>query len=259
MQFTWVAEDYYQNSQFQFDHAEAALSKYHFSGNEHVLDVGCGDGKITAIISTLVPNGKVIGIDSSQQMIDFAREEFGNKYKNLFFSVCRAENISFENSFDLIVSFACLHWVEDQLAFLLGAKRALKTNGKIIITLYPKHPAIWESIEETTLHPSWSRYFEGYSNPHISYNLELYRSLVKQSGLTIISLEEQIPIANFPTRKDAEAFLRSWLPHADQIHPHLRDKFISDIISRFIEKIEISPNGIIGMPFRRLDAILGKN
>jgi ubiquinone/menaquinone biosynthesis C-methylase UbiE len=258
MEFNWVAEDYYQNSQFQFDHAEVALSKYTFRGNEHVLDVGCGDGKITEKIAELVPNGKVLGIDSSKPMIDFAKNEFSTKNTNLSFSVCLAENINFINEFDLIVSFACLHWVKDQLSFLKGAKKALTENGKIIITLYPKHPAIWDAIDETTNDRSWSSNFIGYSNPHISYDISLYESLVKQAELKILHLEENVPVAYFPTKKEAESFLRSWLPHTDQIHPHLRDKFITSIIELFMKKIDILDDGIIGMPFRRLDIILEK-
>ncbi len=172
MNFTWVAENYSQNSQFQYEHARQALSRFQFKGNETVLDVGCGDGKITADIATKVISGHVLGIDSSASMIKFASSEF-HKLKNLQFSVCRAEDIPYEDDFDIIVSFACLHWVKDQLSFLVNAKKALKIGGAIHITLYPKHPDIWGSIDKTIKDASWHEYFINYKNPHISYDLSI--------------------------------------------------------------------------------------
>jgi len=259
MQYTWVAEDYFQNSQFQYEHAQQALSLYQFSGNESVLDVGCGDGKITAKIAETLPNGDVIGIDSSEHMIHFANVEFLTAHSNLKFFVNKAEAIPYINQFDLITSFACLHWVKNQLGFLQSAKSALKSNGKIILTLYPKHPYIWESIEEATALAHWREYFIGYENPHISYNTQSYQSLCDKANLRVAYLEEKTPIAYFQNRESMESFLRSWLPHADQVHPHLRQKFLHDIGTIFLKKISYkNTDELIGMPFRRMDAILCK-
>ena len=47
------------------------ISEVNINGNEVVLDLGCGDGVLTEQLSTLVPDGKVIGIDSSIDMISF--------------------------------------------------------------------------------------------------------------------------------------------------------------------------------------------
>ena len=55
------------------------LSKAGLRGNERVLDLGCGDGKITAKIANLVPEGWVIGIDFSPEMIKFAQEHYPAK------------------------------------------------------------------------------------------------------------------------------------------------------------------------------------
>lgn len=258
MNFTWNAEDYFHNSTFQYEHAQQALSRYNFTGIESVLDVGCGDGKITAEIADNLKNGFVLGVDSSESMIRFANEEFARTRNNLKFNVCFAEKLPYLNQFDLIISFACLHWVKDQAAFLLGAKNAIKENGKIVITLYPKHPYIWESIDETTNSPIWNGFFQGYENPHISYNEDIYKKLATNANLNIEHLEEQIPIAYFDSKNEMEAFLRSWLPHTDQVHPQLRNKFITDIGNTFMKKSSSINENRIGMPFRRLDVILSK-
>lgn len=258
MNFAWNAQDYFNNSTFQYDHAKQALSRYHFSGNESVLDVGCGDGKITAEIADTLKNGFVLGVDNSESMIKFANTEFAKNRTNLTFDVCPAEKLNYLEKFDLLTSFACLHWVKDQLAFLLGAKNAIKSDGRIILTLYPKHHDIWQSIDETANSTVWREFFHGYENPHICYNKEIYEKLSTEAGLKIKHLEEHIPVAYFNSKNEMESFLKSWLPHTDQVHPQLRDKFITDIGNTFMKKSNTNNKNQIGMPFRRLDVILTK-
>lgn len=253
MNFTWIAEDYYQHSQFQYEHAQLALSHYQFKGDEHILDVGCGDGRITAEIAKKAPLGSVIGIDNSPTMITFAEKTFQDD--NLTFEIGDAEKIYYKNKFDLIVSFACLHWVKNQLAFLCGAKSALKINGKVILTLYPKHRDIWQAIEKTSLEPQWNKYFLGYKNPHICYDIESYIHLCEKANLTIDYINECIPVAYFKTSTEAKAFIKSWLPHTNQIDTSLTEDFLEDIMQRFLQTSHYSQDHI-GIPFRRIDAML---
>lgn len=58
---SWNGADYAQNSSVQVAHAERFLSNLSLRGDEKILDIGCGDGKITALLSKQVPQGFVIG------------------------------------------------------------------------------------------------------------------------------------------------------------------------------------------------------
>ena len=55
--FTWNAKDYAKHSTTQQTWARELISKLKLNGHESVLDVGCGDGKITAEIAGYVPDG----------------------------------------------------------------------------------------------------------------------------------------------------------------------------------------------------------
>jgi trans-aconitate methyltransferase len=72
----WNAADYAANSVVQQSWARELIAKLDLRGDEHVLDVGCGDGKVTAEIAQTVPRGSVIGVDASPQMIEFAQKTF---------------------------------------------------------------------------------------------------------------------------------------------------------------------------------------
>ena len=50
-----------------------ALLRGRLRGDERVLDVGCGNGKVTREIAALVPRGSVVGVDASAKMVDFAK------------------------------------------------------------------------------------------------------------------------------------------------------------------------------------------
>ncbi len=73
------------------------------------MDVGCGDGKVTAEIARAVPHGSVVGTDASAEMIGFASETFSPKQNpNLEFHVMDAREIQFAHPFDLVFSNAAL-------------------------------------------------------------------------------------------------------------------------------------------------------
>ncbi|NEO17016.1 MULTISPECIES: class I SAM-dependent methyltransferase, partial [unclassified Moorena] len=72
----WNADDYANNSSAQLNWAKELIKKLSLMGNETLLDIGCGDGKITAKFASIINNGSVLGIDSSQTMVELARKTF---------------------------------------------------------------------------------------------------------------------------------------------------------------------------------------
>src|SRR5579863_3774829 len=103
----WNAADYAANSVVQQAWARELIAKLHLRGDEHILDVGCGDGKVTAEISHAVPRGSVMGVDASAEMIAFAKKTFPAKeFPNLEFHVMDARQIQFARQFDLLFSNA---------------------------------------------------------------------------------------------------------------------------------------------------------
>ncbi len=78
----WNATDYARNSQGQFAWALSVIERLHLARNEQVLDLGCGDGKVTAELARRVPGGRVVGIDNSPGMIDLARRTWCSAQAN---------------------------------------------------------------------------------------------------------------------------------------------------------------------------------
>ncbi len=72
----WNPEDYAQNSAAQWKWAQELRKNIDWSNYRSILDVGCGDGKITADLAVTLPSSKVLGIDNSPAMIAYAAQKY---------------------------------------------------------------------------------------------------------------------------------------------------------------------------------------
>jgi trans-aconitate 2-methyltransferase len=181
--YAWDPKDYAKNSTNQFQWAKELIPKLALNGKESLLDIGCGDGKISAEIASCLPKGKVVGVDSSQEMIRLAQNSFKN-YKNLSFQVIDARKLTFQEEFDRIFSNAALHWILDQKTVLQNVQRSLKHGGTILFQMGGKGNAkdVLEVFDDLLLMEKWKGFFEGFSFPYAFLGAEQYRTLLTESG-----------------------------------------------------------------------------
>jgi ubiquinone/menaquinone biosynthesis C-methylase UbiE len=130
----WNAELYRERSSLQQAMAVEVLQALKLTSSDRVLDVGCGDGRITSEIARRVPNGCVVGVDASSNMIELASQKIR---PNLHFDVADARALPFSNEFDLVVSFNALHWIHEQDLALASIHRSVKPGGTAHLRLVP--------------------------------------------------------------------------------------------------------------------------
>ena len=165
----WNADDYAKNSSAQLNWAKELIEKLSLIGNETLLDIGCGDGKITAEFASILKNGSVLGIDSSQTMVELARKTFpAVKYPNLEFKLMDATSINLSHSFDVVFSNAVLHWITDHGSVLKGIRNHLKPLGKLLFQIGGKGNAreLLLIIDEIITAPDWKEYFIDFTFPY---------------------------------------------------------------------------------------------
>ncbi len=85
-----------------------------FDAKQSVLDLGCGNGEFTAQLAELIPGGRVVGIDASEDLLDHARalNTSGVTFRKVDLQRLAAAFPRGEQ-FDVIVSRAALHWLPD--------------------------------------------------------------------------------------------------------------------------------------------------
>src|ERR1035437_10310828 len=115
-----------------------------------LLDAGCGPGNISAGLAELIPNGKVIGIDFSTDIIEQAQQGYPTlKYENLEFEQGDIYNLKFaDNSFDVIHMHQVLQHLKNPVSALSELRRHPKPGGILAcrdadygaFTWYPELP-----------------------------------------------------------------------------------------------------------------------
>lgn len=115
MIYEFDGKQYEKASAHQTSWGESMVALLPLRGDERILDIGCGDGRVTQQLALRVPNGKVLGIDASEGMIAAARE---HESGNLGFEVIEASKLAFREEFDLVFSHVALHWIRDHRVLL---------------------------------------------------------------------------------------------------------------------------------------------
>lgn len=255
--YIWNAKDYAQNSQNQYQWATELIPKLKLQGHEALLDIGCGDGKITAQIAEALPNGKAVGIDSSEQMINLAKTTFtSEKHQNLAFYQMDARSLAFQEEFDIAFSNAALHWILDQKAVLKGVQRCLKPQGRVLFQMAGKGnaKAVLDIFDELLELPQWRRYFEGFSFPYAFLGAEGYRGLLLDAGLIPLRAELFPKDMKFPSTEGLAGWVRTtWLPFTQRIPADQRDSFVSEIVNRYLVQHPADADGTIHLGMMRLE------
>jgi len=133
--------------------------------NKMVLDVGCGDGVLSYL---LVKRGaKVVGIDTSQNAIEFAKKKCKRMDKNLKFIIASVYALPFkERKFDYVVSADVIEHLEYPEKMTIEIKRVWNQKGKVVITTPIKFAErLWDKMHfqefsELGFRELLERYFE---------------------------------------------------------------------------------------------------
>ena len=260
--FSWDAEDYRQSSSQQKKWGRELLLKLHLAGDERVLDIGCGDGKLTAELAGRLPRGFVLGIDSSEEMIGFAREAFPpERYPNLAWEVRDARDLDYEDRFDVVFSNAVLHWIRDHLPVLEGIERSMKPGGVALLQMGGKGNAaeVVKVMARVMGREEWSGYFKDFTTTYGFYGPEEYTGWLIQVGLTPKRVEFVFKDMVHKGREGLAAWIRTtWLPFTQRIPEDLRARFIYEIVDGYIMRYPADADGLVHVEAIRLEVEAGK-
>ncbi|MGE5196694.1 MAG: class I SAM-dependent methyltransferase [Anaerolineae bacterium] len=249
----WKGDEYAKNSESQKASAEDFMQGMQFKGTETILDVGCGDGKITAAMARAVPQGSVIGVDISSSMIQVAKNAFLNQ-KNLSFYVEDAAKVNFDQKFDLITSFTVMQWVLEQTQALHCFEKALKPGGKLWIqmpTALPK--AMQQALERTISSERWESYFTGFSAPWKFYQADEYRTLLVNAHFTPTRLDVTTKHEHFPSRTVFQGFLKQWFPYLRPLPTDQKDMFLTELLDNYLKILPADDQGQVSFIVERLE------
>lgn len=238
--------------------AEEVLGLLDLTGASRILDIGCGEGKITAEIASRVEQASVIGIDPSDDMIRFARDHFAQP--NLRFEVADARSLPFCKEFDLAVSFNALHWIPEQEMALRSIHSALTENGKAQLRLVAVGPrkSLEAVVEETRRTPKWSLYFREFADPYLRLTPDEYAAMAERCGFRVLSVSTKDHAWDFGSRTAFAHFSAvGCVAWTQRLPEEKRSDFINDVLDRYQEAMgETGRRGQSTFKFYQMDITL---
>ena len=120
----WSAESYARNARFVADLGEPVIDWLDAKPAERVLDIGCGDGALTA--SIVARGADVVGVDSSRALVEAARA------RGIDARVMDVHALPFRDEFDAAFSNAALHWMRETDLVIANVARALRPRGRFV-------------------------------------------------------------------------------------------------------------------------------
>ena len=195
----WNSAAYHRLSGPQVSWGKKVLSRLSLRGDEVVLDAGCGTGRLTADLLEVLPHGRVVGIDLSQNMLQSAREhllaQFGSRV-----SLVAADllNLPFERVFDGIVSTAAFHWVLDYDRLFLGLRNALVPGGWLEAQCGggPNLVSLRARADALAATSRFADFFAGFREPWLFEDAESAAETLRRAGFVDVqtSLEPALTV-----------------------------------------------------------------
>jgi trans-aconitate 2-methyltransferase len=109
----WAAQDYDRLADPQEEWGREVLARLDLTGDETVVDAGCGSGRVTRLLADRLPNGRVIGVDGSGAMIDKAREQLAGYGERIELVLADLLEFRVAAPVDAVFSNATFHWILD--------------------------------------------------------------------------------------------------------------------------------------------------
>lgn len=196
----WNPALYDQKHAFIFEYGRGLLAVLAPQAGERILDLGCGTGHLTQAIAAT--GARVVGLDSSREMIEQARET----YPGIEFLVADARAFSFPYQFDAVFSNAALHWIREAERVVEHIVAALRPGGRFVAEFGGKGNVarITGALQEAMRAIAGVEVESGWYFPSIGS----YTALLEQHGLEV----QSAILFDRPTKlEEGQRGLRNWL------------------------------------------------
>src|SRR5262245_19504377 len=173
---TWSAASYDEHARFVSDLAGGVIDWLQAKSGERILDLGCGDGVLTAELAA--KGARMVGVDASE---DFVRACLA---RGLDVRLMDGEALDFDNEFDAVFSNAALHWMTRPERVVAGAARALKRHGRFVAEFggHGNVAAITTALQAIAMRHGKDTHL---AHPWFFPSAETYRALLEAQGFAV--------------------------------------------------------------------------
>ena len=229
----WDATAYHRLSGPQVAMAAAVLDRLELSGDETVLDAGCGSGRVTRLLVERLPRGRVIAVDASPDMVARAREELAGDPVDVRRADLAGLRLHDGELVDAVFSNATFHWVPDHDALFAALAAALRPGGMLSAqcggegNVAQLHAAALQAADDAGLHA----HFAGWPRPWNFAGVEQTEARLRDAGFEEVRCWTQA----WPVEPDEpRAYLQTIClgPHLERLAPAEHERFLDAVMDR---------------------------
>lgn len=234
----WNAETYHRVSNPQFDWGTSVLDRLSLRGDELVLDIGCGTGRLTDRLLQRLPRGRVLAIDLSANMLSTAREFLRAGHEgHVLFTRADAAALPVYAIADAIFSTATFHWVLDHPRLFRSLHAALKPGGRLLAQCggHRNLARIHHRLDTLRAEEEFAPYFTAWGEPWEFADATTTSRRLADAGFTDIDTNVVPSPVVFPDAPSFAAFVTNVIcrPYLGFLpETSLRDRFIEAITAQ---------------------------
>lgn len=207
------------------------LDRLPLTGDERVLDLGCGTGRVTAqLLERLGPDGRVVGVDGSARMVAEATRRLGDDPRASFLQQDLLALALDPPPADAAVSSATFHWIKDHDTLFARVRAALRDGGRFVAQCGGRGniATVVRAVEAVTAREPYASAFAGWPSPWNYAGPEETTERLQRAGFEV----ERVWLSDSPQRvDDLPGYLRtvSLGSHVAHLPETLRDAFVDDV------------------------------
>lgn len=229
----WNAERYHHLSSPQQAWGRRVLERLPLEGSEHVLDLGCGSGRVTAELHCRLSHGRLVGTDRSEAMLETAASWLREQAAGVPLVRADAAALPFRRTFDAVFSTATFHWIPDHAALFRSIITALKPGGRLVAQCGggANLALLRARADRLRRDPRFASFFDDWVEPWYFADVESTRRRLEAAGFVDIDLSlEEAPTS----LAGAEPFMEFVAtvcvrPHLDRLPPRERKMFLAEL------------------------------
>lgn len=215
-----------------------------------IIDLGCGTGELTSKLLDYFEDSKILGIDSSAEMLE--KSVHYRTARLHFIQRTVEEQMELDEKFDLIFSNACLQWCENHQELFPKLISKINKNGQLAVQIPSNHLFVVHQLlkEIISQEPFKSASNNFYRNVPV-LKIEEYSRILFENGGTEINVFEKV----FPhVLENAEAVFNwasgtAMIPYLESLPENLKETFKE----KYLEELKkIFPNSPVFYPFKRI-------
>ena len=233
----WDAATYHRVSEPQFAWGVETLARLDLTGDETVLDVGCGTGRVTGLLADRLPRGRVIAVDAAPSMADAARAALGQRA-----TVLRADVLELEldEPVDIVFSTATFHWILDHERLFGRVATLLRPDGRLVAQCGGEGNVerFLAAADRLMAREPYRPHFAGWERTWRFASAEGTQALLRAAGFS----QARCWLSPAPVvPPDPPAYLSSVCcsVHLERLPPELHDRFVTEVLTELGEPPEL--------------------